>query len=363
MQALARRFYQEEEVHRYLDLVAVSIASDIFHIDGENRILAYHGLKKLNEDPTPGLKALRDAAGLQGEIDVSAVLFSIGPRINAAGRVAHGRAAVELMVASNDVAANELAERLNLKNEQRRQFDLEITKEAIAMIEENELLRAAKSTVLFKPHWHKGVIGIVAARCIERYYRPTVILTESNNKVTGSARSVRGFDLYNAILECSEYLEKFGGHKYAAGLTMDIVNVASFQQKFEEVVSSSITEEMMTPSLEIDVPLEFDYITPKFVSVLKQMAPFGPGNPRPVFKATNVFVFNALTSFKDKHVRFLARQEENERIFQAIGFDMADCYEQLASGDTFEMVYTVEENVYNGTTSVQLRIKDMKFEQ
>jgi single-stranded-DNA-specific exonuclease len=361
MQAFARRFHNEEEVYQYLDLVAVSIASDIVPINGENRILAYHGLKKLNENPTPGLKALRDAAGLKGEIDITGIVFSLGPRINAAGRVAHGSAAVELMVARSDDDANELAEKLNLKNEKRRQFDLEITEEALAMIAGNELLRTAKSTVLFKPHWHKGVIGIVAARCVEKYYRPTVILTESNNKVTGSARSVHGFDLYNAILECSEFLEKFGGHKYAAGLTMDIVNVASFQRKFEEVVSSSITEEMTTPILEIDIPLEFDVITPKFVSVLKQMAPFGPGNPRPVFKASNVCVFNALSSFKDKHVRFLAKQEENEGIFQAVGFDMVNHYEQLACGDTFEMAYTIEENVYNGTTSIQLRIKDMKF--
>jgi single-stranded-DNA-specific exonuclease len=238
IQAFAKRYFNEIEVYEYLDLVAVSIASDIVPITGENRILAHYGLQKLNENPIPGLKALKEIVGLKNELDISGIVFTLGPRINAAGRVAHGSSSVYLLTAENEDEANALAEKLNIKNEFRKQVDSDITEEAIAMIEGNESMRLAKSTVLFKNTWHKGVIGIVAARCVERFYRPTIILTESNDKITGSARSVSGFDLYGAICECSDLLEKFGGHKYAAGLTLDINNLAAFQQKFEEVVSS-----------------------------------------------------------------------------------------------------------------------------
>ncbi len=361
MQGFAQKHRFEHELYEYLDLVAVSIASDIVPITGENRILTYFGLRQLNENPRPGLKALKEISGIKSDLDVSGIVFTLGPRINAAGRVAHARGAVELLVSQTEEEANSLAERLNLKNEIRKQFDSDITVEALAMIESNEILRSAKSTVLFKNTWHKGVIGIVAARCVEKYYRPTVILTESNNKITGSARSVSGFDLYSAILECSDLLEKFGGHKYAAGLTLDANNLELFQQKFEQVVSSTITEAMLTPVVEIDMPIHFDVITPKFVNILKQMAPFGPGNPRPLFEASNVYVFNSLSSFKDKHVRFLAKQKNNENVFQVVGFDMAEHYDSLARGDYFKMAFTVEENTFNGSTSVQFRIKDIKF--
>lgn len=361
MQAYARKFRDELEVYEFLDLVAVSIASDIVPITGENRILTYFGLKKLNENPMPGLKALKDIANLRNELDVSGIVFTLGPRINAAGRVAHGRAAVDLLVEESEEGALALAEKIDLKNEARKQFDSSITEEAIAMIEGSELLRNAKSTVLFKNTWHKGVIGIVAARCVEKYYRPTVILTESNNKITGSARSVNGFDLYNAILECSDLLEKFGGHKYAAGLTLDINNLELFQRKFEQVVSSSITEDMLTPVLEMDMPIHFDMITSKFLAVLKQMAPFGPENQSPLFEATHIYVLNSLSSFKDRHVRFLAAQEGNENVFQAVGFDMNEHYDRLSKGDPCKMAFSIEENTYNGTTSIQLRIKDIKF--
>jgi len=361
VQAYARRYGDENAVYEYLDLVAISIASDIVPITGENRILTHFGLKKLNENPVPGLKALKEIAGTKYDLDVSGIVFTLGPRINAAGRVAHGSAAVELLNASTESEANALAEKINLKNEVRKQFDADITEEALAMIEGNATMRNAKSTVLFKNTWHKGVIGIVAARCVEKYYRPTVILTESNNKITGSARSVNGFDLYGAILECSDLLEKFGGHKYAAGLTLDQSNLELFQQKFEEVVSASITPDMLTPVLEMDVPLNFDMITSKFIGILKQMAPFGPGNPRPVFEASGIYVFNSLSSFKDRHVRFLAGQHNCENVFHAVGFDLIEHYERLAGRDHFKMAFTIEENIYNGITSVQLRIKDIKF--
>jgi single-stranded-DNA-specific exonuclease len=360
-QAYAQRYRDSQEIYQYLDLVAVSIASDIVPINGENRTLAHFGLRKLNDNPSPGLKALKEIAAIKNDLDVSGIVFTLGPRINAAGRVAHARAAVELLIAKSEEEANDLAGKVNIKNDLRKQFDSDITEEAIAMIEGDAALRSAKSTVLFKNTWHKGVIGIVAARCVEKYYRPTVILTESNNKITGSARSVNGFDLYKAIHECSDLLEKFGGHKYAAGLTLDIQNLELFQRRFEEVVSSTITEDMLTPVIEIDMPLNFDTITPKFLNVLKQMAPFGPESQRPVFQASNVYVFNSLSSFKDKHVRFLAAQEGTDHVFQAVGFDLVEHYDRLSRRDSFKMAYTVEENTFNGTTSIQLRIKDIKF--
>lgn len=362
IQAFARVYRNEKEIFEYLDLVAVSIASDIVPIVDENRVLAYYGLKKLNEDPMPGLKALKDIAGIKNELDISGVVFTLGPRINAAGRVAHGRAAVDLLISRSEEEANELAEKVNLKNDLRKEFDSTITEEALAMIESNNQVRPSKSTVLFKNTWHKGVIGIVAARCIEKFYKPTVILTESNNKITGSARSVNGFDLYNAILSCSDLLEKFGGHKYAAGLTLDASNLEAFQQRFEEVVASTITAEMMTPVIEIDYTIPLDAVNPKFVNVLKQMGPFGPENPRPIFEARDLYVFNSLSSFKDRHIKFLVGQEGGKNIFQAVGFDMSDFYEPLSRGTSFRMAFTIEENVYNGTTSIQLRIKDIKFD-
>ncbi len=362
MQAYAQSYRKEEELNEYLDLVAVSIASDIVPIVDENRILVHFGLQKLNQRPLPGLKALKEIAATKGDLDVSGVVFTLGPRINAAGRVAHARGAVELLISKTEDEANQLAEKINLKNNLRREFDLSITDEALAMIEANDTLRAAKSTVLFKNTWHKGVIGIVAARCVEKYYRPTVILTESNDKITGSARSVKDFDLYEAISACSDLLDKFGGHKYAAGLTMDKSNLGAFQQRFEEVVSQTITEEMLMPVVEIDIPIQFDSMNDKFNNILKQMAPFGPENQKPVFEAKNVFVESNLANFKERHLRFAAGQEGNKSIFNVVGFDMIQFYDQLTRGGFFNMAFTLEENTYNGTTTLQLRIKDLIFE-
>lgn len=362
LQAYARKHRDEKELEKFIDLVAVSIASDIVPVNGENRILAYYGLKKLNESPLPGLKALIELSGNKSEIDIASVVFTLGPRINAAGRVSHAHAAVELLIAKTEEEAMMLAEKIDLKNDIRREFDLSITEEAIAMIEANENFASAKSTVLFKENWHKGVIGIVAARCVEKYYRPTIILTQSNDKITGSARSVRDFDLHQAIASCSELLEKFGGHKYAAGLTMSKENLIAFQSKFEEVVSSTITEEMLIPVVEIDIELPFDAITSKFRSILKQMAPFGPENHKPVFESGRAFVMNALSTFKDKHIRFLAGQHGSESVMNVVGFDMMEHYERLSNGDECRIAYTIEENTFNGMTSLQLRLKDIKFD-
>lgn len=362
MQAFALKHRVAEELHDYLDLVAVSIASDIVPINGENRILAHFGLLKLNQNPSPGLKALKEIAAIKNDLDISGVVFTMGPRINAAGRVDHARGAVELLIAKTEEEANRQAEKVNVKNDLRREFDISTTEEAIAMIEADVQLRNAKSTVLYKNTWNKGVIGIVAARCVEKFYRPTVILTESNNKITGSARSIKDFDLYKAISDCGDLLEKFGGHKYAAGLTLDHSNLLAFQERFEKVVSEAITEEMTIPVVEIDIPIKFDAITLKFLSLLKQMAPFGPENSKPVFEARNVYVLNSLASFKDKHLRFLAAQQGNHNVFNAVGFDMMEFYESLSKGSLFRIAFTIEENIFNGNTSIQLRLKDIKLE-
>lgn len=362
LQAFARKYRSEEEVYQYLDLVAVSIAADIVPINGENRTLAYFGLKRLNENPGPGLKALKEIALIRNDLDISGVVFTLGPRINAAGRVDHARGAVQLLISKTEAEANAFAEKVNIKNDLRREFDSSITEEVIALIEGDPILRNAKSTVLFKNTWNKGVIGIVAARCVEKFYKPTVILTESNERITGSARSVNGFNLYEAIAQCGDLLEKFGGHKYAAGLTLHPDNLVAFQQRFEEVAAAALTEDMLTPMIEIDVAIPFDAITAKFFKVLKQMAPFGPENHRPVFESSQVFVQNSLSNFKDRHLRFLAGQEGSDSVFNAVGFDLIEHYDRLAAGDHFRMAYTLEESNYNGMTSMQIRIKDIKFD-
>lgn len=346
----------------YLDLVAVSIASDIVPIDGENRVLAYYGIRKLEDSPSPGLKALMRLAGMSKNITITGIVFGLAPRINAAGRIEHAKTAVNMLLAQSEEEAYHYGDQLNLRNSQRRDFDSSITEEAIAMIEENESLKMAKTTVLFKNDWHKGVIGIVASRCIEKFYRPTIILTESNNKATGSARSVPGFDVYNAIAACSDLLDQFGGHMYAAGLTLDVDKVPLFQEKFETVVAQSIQEELLTPLIEIDTSLELDQITGNFFSVLQQMAPFGPANQKPVFVSENVLVSGPIKIIKGKHIKFTALQENNSRKFEAIGFNLASIEKKLGEGVLFKMAYTIEENNFRGMKSIQLNVKDIKFD-
>jgi single-stranded-DNA-specific exonuclease len=359
IQAYAQKHRDEEEVFQYLDLVAVSIASDIVPITGENRVLTVFGLKKLNETPSPGLKALKEIAAIRNDLDVSGIVFTIGPRINAAGRIAHANGAVKLLIASTEQEALDLAFAINEKNDQRRVVDLDITGEALAMIEADERIKNANSTVLYKSTWSKGVIGIVASRCIEKYYRPTIILTESNDKITGSARSVHGFDLYEAIEACSDLLDKFGGHRHAAGLTLDHQNLDAFIDRFEEVVSARMTDDMKSPVMEIDAEIDLDTITPKFLNILKQMAPFGPENLNPVFAAHHLQIAHSLSAFKDRHIRFFVKQEGAKNILAVVGFDMIKHYEALVSGKPFSMAFTIEENVFNGNTSIQLKIKDI----
>ena len=345
----------------FLDLVAVSIAADIVPITGENRVLAHYGIKRLEDSPRPGLKILLKIARVPQKVTISRIVFGLAPRINAAGRIAHAKTAVNLLLAQSEEEAYHYGGQLNVKNTERRDFDSTITEEALSMIESDEALLSAKSTVLFKDNWHKGVIGIVASRCIEKFHRPTVILTASQNKATGSARSVPGYDVYEAISQCSDLLDQFGGHMYAAGLTMDIDKVPTFQQKFEEVVSGSISEELLIPQIEIDTPLKFDQITANFFDVLQQLAPFGPGNEKPVFIAENVFVKGSVRLIKGKHLKFVACQEKNNRKFEAIGFNLAPVAKEIAEGVLFKMVFTIEENTYQGLSSIQLNIKDIKL--
>jgi single-stranded-DNA-specific exonuclease len=351
----------QNTLYAFLDLLVISIASDIVPISGENRILAYFGLERLNNNPRPGIKALILKGKLEKDINITDIVFKIGPRINASGRLEHAKASVELLIAKDLDEAVRRAELVEDVNAARKNFDENITREALEMIELRELEGSFKSTVLFKEDWHKGVIGIVASRCIEKYYRPTIILTESNNKATGSARSVFDFNIYDAIEECSDLLEQFGGHKYAAGLTLPVENVPAFQAKFESVVSERVNEIHLKPILEIDDELILDQINYKFYNILKQMTPFGPGNPEPVFCANQVFAEN-VRILKDKHLRFEIIQDGQNTKPVCIGFGFADYYELLNSKMRFNIAFEIRENTFRNTSSLQLYVKDIKFD-
>ncbi|WP_420388604.1 single-stranded-DNA-specific exonuclease RecJ [Roseivirga sp.] len=350
-----------EKLYDYLDLLAVSIASDIVPITGENRIMAYYGLKKLNQAPRPGLKALKELCKTSRDLTISSIVFGIGPRINAAGRMDHAGSAVALLLAKNEEEANALAQMVNDKNDARRDFDNTITEEAIHMISTDADLSNAKSTVLYKEDWHKGVIGIVASRCIEKFYRPTVILTESNDKVTGSARSVDGFDVYAAISECSDLLDQYGGHMYAAGVTMAVENVSAFRKKFEEVVARQIKDEQLIPSIYIDTSISLEEIDRKFFNIISQMAPFGPQNMQPMFVAENVQASN-VKLLKDQHLKFTAKQEGTNLAYDAIGFGLGEYFDLVNCGLKFHMAFTIEENDFRGQKTLQLFVKDIKFD-
>ena len=311
----------QKDLYEYLDLVAISIASDLVPIIDENRILAHYGLQKLSASPSIGLKALRDVSGLKsGAVDIQGIVFGIGPRINAAGRIDHGKHAVRLLVSDNQTEANALAAQINKNNTRRKDYDKDITDEALARIEQ-DFQPEQRSSVLYDKNWHKGVIGIVASRCIEKYYRPTIILTESNGKATGSARSVDGFDIYEAIASCSDLLEQYGGHKYAAGLTLPIDNVPPFIKKFESVVSSSIAEDSLSPKVRLDIELPLEALSFKFYNVLKQMAPFGPGNHEPLFSSHDLSNVGEPRVMKELHLKFFVRSQNMKQSFEAIAFN------------------------------------------
>ncbi|MBN1598126.1 MAG: single-stranded-DNA-specific exonuclease RecJ [Bacteroidales bacterium] len=355
-----------EELYEYLDLVAVSIASDIVPITGENRIFTYYGLKKLEDNPSTGLKSIMCVAGIEDKpLTVEDIVFRIGPRINAAGRMDSGKQAVDLLISGNPEEAIVLCEKINTHNQTRRNIDKNITEEATREIEKFSK-KYKYSSVLFNPEWHKGVVGIVASRLIETFYRPTIILTESNGFATGSARSVDGFDLYEAINKCSDLLESFGGHMYAAGLTLKKENVQKFRDRFEEVVSESITPEQLVPQINIDAELNFSEITPKFYRILKQFEPFGPGNMNPVFFAENVSDNGSgrKVGAGGAHLKLNLIQEENPfDDIPAIAFNQGPLFDKISGENTFDIAYTVTENHFRGVTNLQLNIKDIKTGQ
>ncbi|MEX0882987.1 MAG: single-stranded-DNA-specific exonuclease RecJ [Cyclobacteriaceae bacterium] len=351
----------QANLYTYLDLVAISIASDIVPITGENRILAHYGLDRINNNPRPGIKALIFQGKVEKDIDITDIVFKIGPRINASGRLEHAKASVKLLISKDLDEGVKRAALVEDVNSARKNFDENITKEALQMIEAMELSKSLKSTVLYKEDWHKGVIGIVASRCIEKYYRPTIILTESNNMATGSARSVFDFDIYGAIEACSELLDQFGGHKYAAGLTLSVDKVPAFQEKFERIVRERITDIHLKPVLEIDDELLLDQINYKFYNILKQMAPFGPGNPEPVFCARQVYAEHVRV-LKDKHLKFEIIQEGQATRPICIGFGFAEYFDFLNSKMRFNIAFEIRENTFRNTSSLQLYVKDIKFD-
>jgi single-stranded-DNA-specific exonuclease len=348
-----------ENCYRYLDLVCISISADIVPITGENRVLAYHGLNKVNSNPVNGIKKIMEIAGVKKELDISDVVFIIGPRINAAGRMDDARHAVKLLIAEDiDYEAESHAWQLNKYNSDRKDLDSNITAHALEMIGADEKLIARKSTVVFNSTWHKGVIGIVASRLTDTYYRPTIVLTESDGKITGSARSVKNFDLYEAIYECRDLLIQFGGHKFAAGLTLAPENVHAFAEKFEEIVQNRITDEQLVPELEIDAEIELEEISNRFYSVLQQMAPFGPENMKPVFITRGVKDTGWSKIVKEAHIKFSVCNK-NRLKFDGIGFGMAEKMPIVKDG-LFDIVYQVDENEWNGNKTLQLVVKDIR---
>ncbi|MBK0377932.1 single-stranded-DNA-specific exonuclease RecJ [Mucilaginibacter segetis] len=351
-----------EEVSNYFDLAAVSIACDIVHITGENRVIAHLGLQKINTDPCIGIKMLMEVAGRKGEYTISDVVFLLGPRINAAGRIHDAKNAVELLIACHEDDARAKGDLINLQNTERKGHDQQITEEALGMIERDEALINRKSTVVFNQNWHKGVIGIVASRLTEKYYRPTVVLTRSNGHVAGSARSVLGYDLYEALCGCSDLLLQFGGHKYAAGLTMAPENVDAFTQRFEEVVSTSITEEQLIQQILIDTEVELKDIESKFFRILRQFAPFGPENMAPVFLTKNVYVSGSAALVGSSHLKMSVMQP-GSAAFSCIAFNQAEYLPYLKSGVPFDICYTIEENIWRETRTVQLNIKGINLSE
>jgi len=372
-----------ESLYKYLDLVTISIASDIVPIIGENRILSFFGLKLINTNPRPGIESILSVANIvrkpeeeiskegeeQGllfsrELTISDMVFVVGPRINAAGRIESGRNSVKLLISPDMETAASIARQINDFNTERRTLDTQITLEALDIIAKDDKLRKARATVVFNPDWHKGVIGIVASRLTESYYRPTVVLTQSNGLITGSARSVKDFDVYDAIDACSDLLEHFGGHMYAAGLSMKPENLKPFRERFNSIVSASITDEMLIPEVEVDLEINLNQITPKFIRILKQFAPFGPGNMSPVFMTHDTVDTGHARIVGKNHVKMTVFQESvRSAPYSAIAFQQGEKFDSIQKGKSMNICYHVEENEWNGAKNIQLNIKDIRFSE
>ncbi len=354
----------QEEIHDLLDLVVVSIASDIVPITGENRVLAYYGLKKLNSNPGIGLQTIINFAGINGnDITISDIVFKIGPRLNASGRIEHGKKSVQILVANDEDKSDLLGEEIDSFNEIRKTLDRDITQDALDMIEKDPEMKVMNSTVLYNRDWHKGVVGIVASRVTEQFYRPTIILTESNGLATGSARSVKDFDLYEAIGQCSDLLESYGGHMYAAGLTLKIENIPRFRKRFEEIVTAHSKDLSQIQAIEADAKIPLSEITPRFYRILKQFAPFGPHNPTPVFITEDVFDAGTsrLVGKSKEHLKLdLVEPDVHSGIFPGIAFNQHDKFDLITSGLPFDVCYSITENEYRGKINLQLFIRDIK---
>lgn len=358
--ALCQRMHLPDETYyEYLDLVATAIAADIVSITGENRILAYYGLKKANENPNFGIKALGFLSKHTKEFHINNLVFIIAPRVNAAGRMDDARKAVLMFVAETYEEALHWAEQLHADNDSRKEADMNITEEALSIIESDELMINRRSTVLFQPHWHKGVVGIVASRLIDHYYRPTIVLTQSGEYVAGSARSVSGFNVYEAIHQCRDLLLGYGGHFYAAGMTLQNDKVEAFCQKFEEVVQASIHPELLIPEIVIDAEISLMDIKQSFYDIICQMEPFGPDNLRPVFVAKKVYNTGWSKVVKENHIRFVLQQGTAK--ITGIGFNMAEKMPLLEAGKAVDVVFKLDENEWNGEKSLQLKVIDVRI--
>lgn len=346
-----------EEAYAYLDLVATAIAADIVPITGENRILAFYGLKKANENPCNGIKALQFLSGHTKALHITNLVFLIAPRVNAAGRMDDARKAVQMFIAKSYEEALSFAEMLHSDNDDRKEADASITEEALHIIRQNPELQKRKTTVVYQPHWHKGVVGIVASRLTEHYYRPTIVLTQSGDYAAGSARSVAGFNLYEAIHACREHLLGYGGHFAAAGLTLETDKIEAFAQAFETVVAAQIPDELLIPEIKIDAEISFADIKPNFFNIIQQMEPFGPENMRPVFITRNVMDAGYSKLVKEQHLRLVVK--ENNTVLTGIFFRAAH-YLAIVQQGAFDIVYTIDENEWNGSVSLQLKVLDIR---
>lgn len=359
MQALTEELNLPAETYlKFIDLVVVAIAADIVPIDGENRVLAFYGLKKANENPAVSLKALLHLAGMQKRVHMNSLVFIVAPRINAAGRMDDARKAVQLFIEEDYNKALEYAGMLHNDNAERKEADSNITDEALLLIENDVVLKDRKTTVVYKEHWHKGVVGIVASRLIENYYRPTVVLTKSGDIIAGSARSVPGFNLYEAIHACREHLLGYGGHFAAAGLSMYEDKLPDFIDSFEKIVAETIHDDLLTPEIAIDAELSFKEINFAFLNIIDQMEPFGPANMRPIFISRNVRETGYSKILKEQHIRFVLQQ--HDKVFTGIGFNMVDKFQLLQKNIPIDIIYTLDLNEWNGERMIQFKIIDLR---
>lgn len=350
-----------QKANEFLDLLAISIGADMVPIVDENRVLAQYGMQKLNEQPTLGIRAILKQAKIDREVNMRDIGFAIGPRINAAGRIAHASKAVELLITDCSVSAEDGSEDVSLDNAERKILDAETTKEALSILVSDDAHQNKKSTVVFNENWHKGILGIVCNRLQESYYRPTIVLTKSGDNYTGSARSVKGYHLYNAINECSDLLESFGGHAFAAGLTIKPENLKDFISKFESIVDETIQDEQLIPTVEVDIDLPLNEVQAGFFKILNQFEPFGIGNEQPIFRCTEVKALPNLRVVGRDHLKMDIVDADNPSIrIPAIAFNQVKHFEHISRGKSFQICYSLEVNEWNGNKSLQANIRDIK---